>query len=122
MAAAAACRGGTSSGGSGCCGNTVLARNVADRKTCRQNCAQSLAPNCDAEVSIYGRERKAKGNGETVGYFYNYGFDSVGGRGSSEVSSTDHGVMGFSTYYSFVAAESSIFGIFVTSAIKRIVL
>ena len=101
MAAAAACRGSTPSGGSGCCGNTVLARNVADQKTCRQICAQSFAPNCDAEVSIYGRERKAKGNGETVGYFYNYGCDSEGGGGSGEVSSTDQGAMGFSTYYSF---------------------
>ena len=36
MAAAAACRGSTSSGGSGCCGNMVLVRNTADKKTCAQ--------------------------------------------------------------------------------------
>ena len=36
MAAAAACRGSTASGGTGCCGNTVMARNTADRKSCAQ--------------------------------------------------------------------------------------
>ena len=40
MAAAAACRGSTSSGGTGCCPNQVMTRNIAERKTCAQICAQ----------------------------------------------------------------------------------
>ena len=59
MAAAAACRGSTSTGGSGCCGNMVMARNTADKKTCAQICAQTVYRNCDAEVSVYGKKGKA---------------------------------------------------------------
>ena len=43
VAAAAACRGSTSSGGTGCCVNVVLARNTADKKTCAQICAHPSA-------------------------------------------------------------------------------
>ena len=66
MAAAAACRGSTASGGTGCCGNTVMARNTADKKTCAQNCAQTTYRNCDAEVTIYGNKGKATNNGKIV--------------------------------------------------------
>ena len=100
MAAAAACRGSTPTGGSGCCGNPVLVRNTADLRTCRQICAQSSYPNCDAEVSVHGRERKASKNGEIVGWFYNYNCDS-GQNGGSEVSSADEGVMGYNSYFGF---------------------
>ena len=100
MAAAAACRGSTASGGTGCCQNPVMVRNTADKRTCGQICSQSSYPNCDAEVSVYGRERKATQNGEIVGWFYNYNCDS-GQNGGSEASSADEGVMGFNTYYSF---------------------
>ncbi|XP_068673086.1 uncharacterized protein [Montipora foliosa] len=72
MAAAAACRGSTSSGGSGCCHNAVLVRNTADKKTCAQICAQSPYRNCDAELSIHGKTGKATQNGEQIGAFYNY--------------------------------------------------
>ena len=72
MAAAAACRGSTSSGGSGSCENGVLVRNTADKKTCAQLCAQSSFRNCDAEVSIHGKTGKATQNGEMIGAFYNY--------------------------------------------------
>ena len=72
MAAAAACRGSTPTGGSGCCANGVLARNVASGRNCAQICAKSSFPNCDGEVSVYGKEGKAKKNGEVVGYYYNY--------------------------------------------------
>ena len=59
MAAAAACRGSTSSGGTGCCPNQVMTRNRADKKTCAQICAQTAYRNCDAELSIYGKKGKA---------------------------------------------------------------
>ena len=72
MAAAAACRGSTSSGGSGNWANVVLVRNAADKKSCAQICAQTEYTNCDAEVSIYGKTGKATQNGEQIGAFYNY--------------------------------------------------
>lgn len=100
MAAAAACRGSTASGGSGCCQNAVMVRNTADAKTCTQICSQTIYSNCDGEVSLYGRERKASKNGETVGYFYNYKCNA-GANGGSEVSNSDESVMGYSGYFSF---------------------
>ena len=100
MAAAAACRGSTPTGGSGCCGNAVLVRNTNDLRTCSQICAQSSYPNCDAEVSVYGRERKASKNGEMVGLFYNYKCNS-GQNGGSEASTANEAVMGYSGYFGF---------------------
>jgi len=101
MAAAAACRGSTATGGSGPWANAVMVRNTASKKTCSYLCSQTPYSNCDGEVSIYGRRGKAKSNGERVGYFYNY---SCGGKdnGGSEASSADQGIMGgYSTYFSF---------------------
>ena len=100
MAAAAACRGSTSSGGSGCCDNQVMARNTADRKTCAQICAQTAYRKCDAEVSIYGKKGKATKNGMIVGRFYNYSCHH-GANGGSEVSSSDETVISHSYYFSF---------------------
>ena len=100
MAAAVACRGSTPTGGSGCCLNPVMVRNTNDLRTCRQICAQSSYPNCDAEVSVYGKESKATQNGEIVGRFYNYKCDS-GENGGSEASSANEAVMGYSAYFSF---------------------
>lgn len=103
MAAAAACRGSTSSGGSGCCGNVVLVRNTADKKTCAQICAQSPFHNCDAEVSIHGKTGKATKNGENIGAFYNYQC-SKAANGGSEVSRSVSDITRFPDpypYYSF---------------------
>ena len=100
MAAAAACRGSTPSGGKGCCPNKVIVKNEGDSKDCAKICAASSYPNCDAEVSIYGRERKASKNGEIVGSFYNYSCNRSSNAGS-EVSSSDQGVMSESFYFSF---------------------
>lgn len=100
MAAAAACRGSTSTGGHCCCDNKVMVRNTADLKTCATICAASSYPNCDGEVSIYGRERKATQNGEMVGSFYNYKCGH-GAKGGSEASYPDKGVMSSSLYFSF---------------------
>ena len=121
MAAAAACRGSTASGGTGCCGNTVMARNTADRKSCAQICAQTAYRNCDAEVSIYGKKGKATKNGMVVGEFYNYGCNQAasGGSGvSSLVTILSEPVV---TTVS-VAVESSIRNSFVTRLIKIIVV
>ena len=101
MAAAAACRGSTASGGTGCCGNTVMTRNTADRKSCAQICAQTAYRNCDAEVSIYGKKGKATKNGMVVGAFYNYSCNNAAS-GGSEVSSSDETVMNYGyPYFSF---------------------
>ena len=101
MAAAAACRGSTSSGGTGCCGNQVMTRNTAERKTCAQICAQTAFRNCDAEVSIYGKKGKATKNGMVVGAFYNYRCNHAA-NGGSEVSSSDETVMNYSyPYFNF---------------------
>ena len=101
MAAAAACRGSTASGGTGCCDNKVMARNTADKKTCAQICAQSAYRNCDAEVSIYGKKGKATKNGMIVGSYYNYACNHAV-NGGSEVSSSDETVMNYSyPYFSF---------------------
>ena len=98
MAAAAACRGSTSSGGSGCCPNMVMTRNTAERKTCAQICAQTAYRNCDAEVSIFGGKGKATKNGMIVGELYNYSCKESA-NGGSEVSSSDETVMNYSYHY-----------------------
>ncbi|XP_073253619.1 uncharacterized protein [Porites lutea] len=100
MAAAAACRGSTANGGSGCCNNQVMVRNTADKKTCSQICSQSSYPNCDGEVSVYGRERKATKNGEIVGSFYNYHCNGAL-HGGSEASQVNEAIMSSSVYFSF---------------------
>ena len=102
MAAAAACRGSTSSGGTGCCPNQVMTRNKADKKTCAQICAQTAYRNCDAELSIYGKKGKATKNGMIVGAFYNFHCNEASGSGGTEVSSSDETVMNYShPYFSF---------------------
>ena len=101
MAAAAACRGSTASGETGCCENMVMARNTADKKTCAQICAQTAYRNSDAEVSIRGKVGKATQNGMIVGSFYNYACNH-GVNGGSEVSNSDETVMNYSyPYFSF---------------------
>jgi len=104
MAAAAACRGSTPTGGTGCCGNSVRVRSVRDineKITCRQICAQSDQPNRDAELSIYGYPGKAKQNGQRVGWFYNYGCDYQTTYGK-EATGADEVVMSPpSSYFSF---------------------
>ena len=98
MAAAAACRGSTSSGGRGCCQNSVMARNTGDQKSCAEICAETVFSNCDAEVSVYGKIGKATTNGMVVGAFYNYGC-SVSANGGGEVTSSDEDVMDYSNHY-----------------------
>ncbi|XP_032242480.2 uncharacterized protein LOC116620796 [Nematostella vectensis] len=100
MAAAAACRGSTASGGTGCCANYVRVRNTASKQRCDQICqVDSLV--CDGEVSINGFPGKATNNGQNVGYFYNYNCGS-GGWGGSEADETIEDIIKSpELYYSF---------------------
>lgn len=102
VAAAAACRGSTSTGGSGCCANNVRVRNVATAQSCSEICAAN-SETCDAEVSVTGYPGKATDNGQLIGRFYNYG---CGGstNGGSEASVANDAILGANsgaTYYSF---------------------
>ena len=103
MAAAAACRGSTSSGGSGSRENAVLVRNRADKMTCSQICVRTIYSYCDAEVSIHGKTGKATQNGEKIGAFYNYQCGHAA-NGGSEVSRSVSDITRFPDpypYYSF---------------------
>ena len=96
VAAAAACRGSTPTGGSGTHINSVLTRNSRGPKSCKQLCSESGAAYCDAEVSIYGGVGKANTNGQTVGTFYNYDCDtSVLGYGRDEANAAEEEIMKF---------------------------
>lgn len=69
VAAAAACRGSTPTGGSGTKVNAVLTRNSRGPESCKQLCANTKwATICDAEVSVYGKLGKATINGQTVNF------------------------------------------------------
>ncbi len=102
-AAAAACRGSTSSGGTGCCGNTVRVRNNASGLTCSEICSQN-GQVCDAEVSIWGRPGQATVNGQEVGNFYNYGCGGTG-NGGSEVNAAPSDVF-TSGYWGFCCCRT----------------
>ena len=102
IAAAAACRGSTPTGGRGNWPNAVLTRDVKAELNCAQLCSKTKYANCDAEVSIYGMNGKATENGQQVGSFYNY--TCAGSlNGGSEVSSADEAIMGTTSshYFSF---------------------
>ena len=72
VAAAAACRGSTATGGSGPYANTVYPRSKG--LSCMQVCkGTAVYVNCDAEVSIVGDSRLARTSKDIVGFFYNYG-------------------------------------------------
>lgn len=96
--AAAACRGSTGTGGSGCCANSVRVRNTASGLTCTQICS-GAGETCDAEVSVWGRAGKATANGELVGSFYNYGCGGSA-NGGSEANAGDGDAQN-SGYWSF---------------------
>ena len=100
MAAAAACRGSTATGGSGPWHNAVMVH-APEKKSCAQICAATAFSNCDVELSILGTNGKATKNGQVVGAFYNYGCNHAA-PGESEVSSSDENVMDYrSRYFSF---------------------
>ena len=76
MAAAAACRGSTATGGSGMYGNAVIAKE--NTRSCAQVCAGTEWNICDADVSISGYYGKAGSYTERLGHFYNYDCGSPG--------------------------------------------
>ena len=71
MAAAAACRGSTPSGGTGPWGNAVLPKE--NTRSCADVCGDTMFNLCDADVSVSGYTGKAESYEEPVGQFYNYG-------------------------------------------------
>lgn len=92
MAAAAACRGSTPSGGSGISGNVVLPKQ--NTSTCDEICAATRYNLCDAEVSIGGYPGKATDYTTKVGSFYNYGCSGTGNEEArfDEVQSTEDSI------------------------------
>ena len=76
VAAAAACRGSTETGGSGNHGNAV--RPKENTKSCDDQCGETAYSVCDADVAINGSFGKATTYELNVGQFYNYGCDRVG--------------------------------------------
>jgi len=94
MAAAAACRGSTPTGGSGTYVNLVLARNPHGKKSCKELCSDSGKPHCDAEASIRGWDGKAIQNGQIVAEYYNYGCDrKKWGYGRNEPGADEDDIM-----------------------------
>jgi hypothetical protein len=76
VAAAAACRGSTPSGGSGPHFNVVLPKQ--NTASCSEQCRRTDYKNCDADVAIQGGWGKAQSYTEIVGQFYNYGCHGAG--------------------------------------------
>merc|ERR1719233_1709309 len=72
--AAAACRGSTSSGGSGPWHNVVLPKLNTD--SCKNLCKKTSFTNCDADIAILGFSGKATSYTSAVGQYYNYGCSS----------------------------------------------
>jgi len=71
VAAAAACRGSTATGGSGVTNNLVFPRSRG--RSCAEVCEATTYRWCDAELSIYGKRIIARSSTDYVGSFYNYG-------------------------------------------------
>ena len=111
MAAAAACRGSTPTGGSGPNGNAVLAKE--NTKSCNQVCAANYFNLCDADVSISGYIGQAQSYSQRLGHFYNYGcgtpgntnekFDEVKAEGGDVFKNMDTG----NWYYRFCCCRKA---------------
>ena len=71
VAAAAACRGSTASGGTGPHFNVVFPKQYSI--SCDAQCGKTDYRECDADVAIHGSFGKATSYTERVGQFYNYG-------------------------------------------------
>ena len=93
VAAAAACRGSTPSGGTGPHANAVLAKE--NTRSCDDQCADTYFTECDADVAIQGDFGKATSYTSRVGYFYNYGCATPGNTNVQfdEVKADDDGVL-----------------------------
>ena len=93
VAAAAACRGSTPTGGSGPNGNMVYPKE--NTNSCDNLCAQTYYTVCDADVSIQGEFGKAGAYSERIGMFYNYGCSRIGNPQESfdEVKAEDSAIL-----------------------------
>ena len=93
VAAAAACRGSTSSGGTGIAANSVLAKE--NTRSCDDQCADTVHTVCDADIAIQGNFGKATSYTSQVGYFYNYGCSTPGNTSVNfdEIKAEDDGVL-----------------------------
>ena len=110
MAAAAACRGSTPTGGSGTHVNMVLARNPHVGTSCARLCSEEGGLICDAEVSIRGQVGKATQNGQVVGVYYNYGCNhTISGYGRNEPGAAQDEIMSnsMSGGYSFCCCRKN---------------
>ncbi|XP_063675271.1 uncharacterized protein LOC134812024 [Bolinopsis microptera] len=76
MAAAAACRGSTATGGSGPWGNAVIAKE--NTRSCTAVCGDTVFNLCDADISVSGYIGKAQSYSQRLGHFFNYGCGTPG--------------------------------------------
>ena len=92
VAAAAACRGSTASGGTGPHFNVVLPKQ--NTISCDVQCGKTDYRECDADVAIHGSFGKATSYTERVGQFYNYGCSTPGNTDArfDEVKADEDGV------------------------------
>ena len=92
VAATAACRGSTETGGHGPHGNVVLPKQ--NTKSCADQCGETEYSVCDADVAIHGSFGKATSYTENVGQFYNYGCATPGNTSPlfDEVKADEDGV------------------------------
>ena len=93
VAAAAACRGSTDSGGTGPWSNSVIPKE--NTRSCADLCADTTRPTCDADISIQGSFGKATTYTDSVGFFYNYGCSTPGNTNVQfdEVKATEEAVL-----------------------------
>ena len=113
VAAAAACRGATETGGSGIHGNIVLPKE--NTKSCADQCASTEFTICDADVAIHGTFGKAESYTKNIGQFYNYGCTRPGNTNPlfDEVKAGQDGLFnfdvsgGYSRYYRFCCCRFS---------------
>merc|ERR1711920_72757 len=75
-AAAAACRGSTSTGGHGPWANAVFPK--LNTNSCQNICAATSFNVCDADISVQGFMGKAYSYTKDVGRYYNYGCSTAG--------------------------------------------
>ena len=98
-AAAAACRGSVPSGGGGSHRNRVLSVKVGS--TCASTCATYAVPSvCDAAVTLVGHVKQATSNDNVVGYYYNYGCNSIQ-TPHQEISRTNHNSLEKANYMTY---------------------
>ena len=98
-AAAAACRGSVPSGGGGSHRNRVLSVKVGS--TCASTCAAYAVPCvCDAAVTLVGHVKQATSNDNVVGYYYNYGCNSIQ-TPHQEISRANHNSLEKANYMTY---------------------